>query len=237
MEPPYPQQQPGYPQPYQQPGYPPQFPQGQYPPQYQQPGYPPHYQPLPARRWNARGRLLWTWIAFIGLGIAGVVLFAVFAVQWARSTSRLAVPANTNATYGTVIGQSGSDLHVAVVTGTPVLRRSTVVTFNTKSTRTSVAHFGYSFVAVVRGAPAVTTSTSIAFSYTDDPTHGTYLPIAAARLKNATHPPVPMFVGLIGGVVLGLVGAVLLIVWVVKLVRSRREVPRYLPPPGYWPAT
>jgi hypothetical protein len=227
MEPPYPQQQPGNPHPYQQPGY---------PPQYQQPGYPPRYQPLPAGRWNARGRLLWTWITFIGLAVAGVVVFAVFALRWVGSTSRLAVPANTSATYGTVIGQSGSDLQVAVVTHTPVLRQSTVVTFNRKSTRTSLEHFGFSFVAVVRGAPAVTTGTSIAFSFTDDPTHGTYFPVAVARLKDATHPPVPMFVGLIGGVVLGLVGVVLFIVWLVKLVRSRREVPRYLPPPGYWPA-
>jgi hypothetical protein len=228
--------------PYEQPPQPP-YPAA-YPPQYPQAGYPPGGQPpfsAPGRPPAPRG-LLWTWISFLGLGAAGVVLFVALAVQWVQGMSRIGVPENSSATYGTVVASRGTELQVSVDARTAVVRRSSTHAFNNTDHQTSTTHFRDSFTALVTGAPSSVPGTEVSFSFTTNPAQGTYLPVAPSRIKAAARVPVAMIVSLVVGVVLGLVGVVVLISWVVSL-RRRRSAwtptyplsSAYPPPPAPWP--
>jgi hypothetical protein len=242
-QPPYP---PGYPQtpPYGQPqtppyGYP-QTPPPGYPPTYgpaygYQPAYSPpgsHPQPRPPRR----RRLLWAWIGFVGAAVVALALFAAFAVQWALAANRVGNPDNTSATYGTVTAVQGSQLQVHVSSGTTLVTRTKTRVFNRTSTSTSMTHVNGGFDAIVSGAPAVSAGTAVSFTYTNDETQGTYLAVAPSRIRAAGSIPVGMVVSFVVGLVLGIVGVILLIVWLVSLRRNRQPVrPMYSPPPSYWP--
>jgi hypothetical protein len=234
-QPPYqPPTQPPYP-----PGYP-QTPPSGYPPAYgpaygYQPAYSPsgsHPQPGPPRR----RRLLWTWIGFLGAAVVAFALFAGFAVPWALAASRIGNPDNTSATYGTVTAVQGSQLQVHVSSGTTLVTRTETHVFNRTSSSTSMTHVDGGFDAIVSGAPAASVGTAVSFTYTTDETQGTYLAIAPSRIKAAGSVPVAMVVSFVVGLVLGIVGVILLIVWLVSLRRHRQPaVPMYSPPPSYWP--
>lgn len=234
-QPPYP---PGYPQtpPYgypqtPPPGYPPAYgPAYGYAPAYSPPGS--HPQPTPPRR----RRLLWTWIGFVGAAVVAFALFAGFAVQWALAASRVGQPDNTSATYGTVTAVQGSQLQVHVFSGTALVTRTETHLFNRTSSNTSMTHVDGGFIATVSGAPAISVGTAVSFTYTSDETQGTYLAVSPSRIKAAGTVPVAMVVSFVVGLVLGLVGVILLIVWLVSLRRNRRPTqPMYSPPPSYWP--
>jgi hypothetical protein len=180
--------------------------------------------------------LLWTWIAFIGAGVVGFALFAAFAVQWALATSRLGQPDNTSATYGTVVAVQGSDLEVRVSSGTALVTRTRTHVFNRTNSDTSMTHVDGGFVASVNGAPPVSVGSQVSFTYTNDETQGRYLATAPSRIKAAGKVPVAMIASFVGGLVLGIVGVILLIVWLVGLRRNRRPAaPMYSAPPSYWP--
>ena len=240
-------QQPNYPpQPSygQQPSYPPQPNYGQqptYPPPgysgYQPPGYPPSGYPTPAPRPPAPRRLLWSWISCLGLTVAAGIAVVAFAVVWVQSAGRLGIPANTSATYGTVISaESGGQLRVAVHAGAPLIRRTVTHTFNSTNTNTSTTHFGEGFTAVVVGAPALAPGVEVSFYFSDSDNHGTYLPVAPSRIRTAAKIPAGLIAAFVVGLIFGLVGVVLLIVWLVSLRRRRQPaVPMYAPPAMYWP--
>ena len=250
-QPPYqppnqPQYPPGYPQtpPYGNPqtppyGYP-QAPPPGYPPAYgpaygYQPAYsPPGSQPQP--RPPRRRRLLWTWIGFVGAAVVAFALFAAFAVQWALAANRIGNPDNTSATYGIVTAVQGSQLQVHVLSGTTLVTRTETDVFNRTSTSTSMTHVDGGFDAIVSGAPSVSVGNAVSFTYTNDETQGTYLPVAPSRIKAAGSVPIGMVASFVVGLVLGIVGVVLLIVWLVSLRRNRQPAPpMYSPPPSYWP--
>jgi hypothetical protein len=242
----YPQTPPyGYPQ-SPPPGYPqspppayPQSPPG-YPPAYgpaygYQPGYsPPGGQPQPAP--PRRRRLLWTWISFVAGAVVAFALFAAFAVQWALAANRIGNPDNTSATYGTVTAVQGSQLQVHVYSGTTLVTRTETHVFNRTNTGASMTHVDDGFDATVSGAPSVSVGNLVSFSFTNDESQGTYLAVAPSRIKAAGSIPVGMVVALVVGLILGIVGVVLFIVWLVSLRRNRRPTaPMYSPPPSYWP--
>jgi hypothetical protein len=244
-QPPYPPGYPqtpqyGYPQPPPQ-GYPPSYPTGPgYPPGYgpaygYQPAYsPPGNQPQP--RPPRPRKLLWTWIGFIGAAVVAFALFAAFAVQWALAASRIGNPDNTSATYGIVTAVQGSQLQVHVSSGTTLVTRTETRVFNRNNTSTSLTHVDGSFDAIVSGAPAASVGSAVSFTYTNDETQGTYLAVAPSRIKRAGSVPVGMVASLVVGLVLGIVGVILLIVWIVSLRRNRQPgPPMYSPPPSYWP--
>ena len=248
---------PGYPQtpPY---GYPqtppqsyPQTPPGGYPPSYPAgPGYPPGYGPAygyqpayspPGGQPHAgppRGRrLLWSWIGFIGAAVIAFGLAIGFATQWTLAASRLGQPDNTWATYGTVAAVQGSDVVVQVTSGTPLIRRTETRVFNRTSSSTATTHVIVGFASTVTGAPATSVGTAIAFTYpTSDFTHGTYLAVAPSKIKKLGTVPAEVGALFIVGIIVGLVGLILFITWVVRLRRNRRPVaPMYSAPPSYWP--
>jgi hypothetical protein len=185
----------------------------------------------------ASRRLLWSWITCLGLAVAAGIAGVAFSVVWLQSTSRLGIPANTNATYGTVISaESGGQLRVSVAAGAPLIRRTVTHTFNNTSTNTSTTHFEEGFTAVVLGAPALAPGAEVSFYYTDSGDHGTYLPVAPSRLRTAAHVPAGLAASFVSAFILGLIGVVLLIVWLVSWRRRRQpNVPMYAPPAMYWP--
>ncbi len=227
----------GYPQ-SPPPGYPQSPPPG-YPPAYGPAyGYPPAYSPTGTQppRPPRRRRLLWTWIGFVGAAVIAFALFATFAVQWAMAAERIGNPDNTSATYGTVTAVQGSQLHVHVSAGTPMVTRTETHVFNQTNTKASVTHADSDFDAVVSGAPAVSVGNLVSYSFTIDATQGTYLPVAPSKIKTAGSLPVGLVVALVIGLVLGLVGVILFIVWLVSWRRNRQPpAPMYSPPPSYWP--
>jgi hypothetical protein len=241
-QPPYP---PGYPQTpaygYPQappPGYP-QTPPPGYPPAYGPAyGYPPGYTPRsqpPAGR-PRRRRLLWTWIGFVAAAVVAFALFAAFAVQWALAATRIGNPDNTSATYGTVTAVQGSQLQVHVSSGTTLVTRTETHVFNRTNTNASMTHVDAGFDAIVSGAPAVSVGNVVSFSFTNDESQGTYLAVAPSRIKAAGSIPAGMVVSLVVGLILGIVGVILLIVWLVSLRGNRQPAaPMYSPPPSYWP--
>ena len=247
-QPPYQQpNQPAYPygQPQTPPGYPPPYAPGQPP----APGYPSPYGPAygwppgntPRASYQPPGpprsrRLLWTWIGFVGAAVIAFALFAAYAVQWALAASRIGNPDNTSATYGSVTAVQGSQLQVHVFSGTTLVTRTETHIFNRTSKSTSMTQVDSGFDAIVTGAPAESVGNAVSFTYTTDETQGTYLAVSPSRIKAAGSPPAAMLVSLVVGIILGIVGVILLIVWLVSL-RGRRQpaVPMYSPPPSYWP--
>lgn len=220
----------GYPQ-TPPPGYPPAYgPAYGYQPAYSPPGSQP--QPRPRRR---RG-LLWTWIGFIGGAVVAFALFAAFAVQWALAANRIGNPENTSATYGTVTAVQGSQVQVHVASGTTLVTRTETRVLNRTSSSTSMTHVDAGFDAVVSGAPSLSVGNVVSFSFTNDESQGTYLAVAPSRIKAAGSIPVGMVVALVVGLILGIVGVILFIVWLVSLRRNRPPTPpMYSPPPSYWP--
>jgi len=180
--------------------------------------------------------LFWSWIVCLGLG---VVLFAVgigFAVPWALAASRIGSPPNTTATYGIVTAAQGSTLQVHVSSGTVQVERTQVRTFNQTSNRTTMTHALDAFDATVTGAPPTPIGNPVSFTYGDDPTQGTYLAVAPSRVKAAGDVPVPMVASFVVGFILGLIGVILLVTWLVKRHRGKSgAAPGYIPPPGYGP--
>jgi hypothetical protein len=221
---------PGYPQ-APPPGYPPAYgPAYGYQPAYAPPGSQPQSRP-PRRR-----RLLWTWIGFVAAAVVAFALFAAFAVQWALAATRIGNPDNTSATYGTVTAVQGSQLQVHVSSGTTLVTRTETRVFNRTNTNASMTHVDAGFDAIVSGAPAVSVGNAVSFSFTNDESQGTYLAVAPSRIKAAGSIPVGMVVSLVVGLILGIVGVILFIVWLVSLRRNRQPaVPMYSPPPSYWP--
>jgi hypothetical protein len=212
-EPPYPPQQP-----YQ--GYPPAYP----PTGYAQIGYPapPGYAPFPTggRRSSSRP-LLFTWIGCLGVAAICAVFCVVLAVRWVQAANRVGVPENSTATYGTVVATQGSDLEVEVTTGTPLLARSVNHTLGQTQSRTSITHAGNEFTAIVAGAPPLQPGTTVSFSFSGSTDQSRYLAVAPSRIKAATKLPPALIASLLAGIVLGLVGVILLIVWIVGLRRTR----------------
>jgi hypothetical protein len=234
----YPQTPPyGYPQ-TPPPGYP-QTPPPGYPPAYGPAyGYPPGYTPRsqpPAGRPRHR-RLLWSWIGFVATAAVALGLFAAFAVQWALAADRIGNPDNTSATYGTVTAVQGSQLQVHVSSGTTIVTRTETHVFDQTNTKASMTHADSDFDAIVSGAPAVSVGNLVSYSFTNNALQGTYLAVAPSRIKAAGSIPVGMAVSLVAGLVLGIVGVVLFIVWLVARRRNRAPTaPMYSPPPSYWP--
>lgn len=215
-EPPYPPQYPQ--QPYQ--AYPPAYP----PTGYAQIGYPPPpgYAPAPTGGRPASSRpLLWTWVSCLGLAVIGVLFFVVLSVQWVHNTARIAVPENTTATYGTVIATQGADLEVSVSVGTPLLARSVNHALGQTQKRTSITHAGNEFTAIVAGAPRLLPGAKVSFSFANSTDQSSYLAVTPARLKAATEVPPAMIASLLAGIVLGVAGTIVLIVWIVGLRRRR----------------
>jgi hypothetical protein len=181
-------------------------------------------------------RLLWTWIGFVGAAVVALALFAAFAVQWALAANRIGNPENTSATYGTVTAVQGTQLQVHVSSGTAVVARTETHVFNRTSSSTSMTHVYGDFDAIVSGAPAVSVGSEVSFTYSNDETQGTYLAVSPSRIKAAGSVPAAMIASFVVGLVLGIVGVILLIVWLVSLRRSRQPAaPMYSPPPSYWP--
>jgi hypothetical protein len=219
-------------------GYPPAPPPGYAPAYGPAYGYPPGYTPRsqPPAGGPRRRRLLWTWIGFVAAAVVAFALFAAFAVQWALAANRIGNPDNTSATYGTVTAVQGSQLQVHVSAGTTLVTRTETRVFNRTNTSASMTHVDADFDAIVSGAPAVSVGNLVSFSFTNDETQGTYLAVASSRIKAAGSIPVGMGVSVVAGLVLGIVGVVLFIVWLVSLRRNRRPTaPMYSPPPSYWP--
>jgi hypothetical protein len=223
-------------------GYPPAgYPPTGYPPT----GYPPTGYPGPAYPSSAvrpaRRGLLWSWIGCLGLAVAAGVACIVFGVGWLQAASRLGIPANTSATYGTVVSaEPNGQLRVSVRAGAPVIRRTVTHTFNNTNTDTSTTHFEEGFTATVVGAPALAPGAELSFSFTDVGDHGTYLPVAPSRLRTAAKVPAGLLTSFVLGLLFGVIGVILLIVWLVSWRRRRQPaVPMYAPPmyvpPTYWP--
>jgi hypothetical protein len=210
---------------------------GYQPPAYQPPGYPgaPGGYPQSSNQPQAGRGLLWSWIGFLGLGVISLAFFGAFAVQWALAASRVGVPENTTGTYGTVTAVQGSTVQVHVASGTALIERRETRVLNRTSSSTTVEHSFDSFDSTVANAPTESVGDTVSFTYTSDPANGTYLAVAPARLESAGTVPKRMVASLIIGIVLFLIGAVLLIVWLVKRHRRRSGGPaRYSPPPpGY----
>jgi hypothetical protein len=234
-QPPYP---PGYPQtpPY---GYPQSPPPG-YPPAYGPAyGWPPGYTPRgssaqPGAPRNRR--LLWTWIGFVGTAVVAFALAITFGAQWTLAARRLGQPDNTWATYGTVTAAQGSDVVVHVSTGTALVRRTETRVFNRTSSSTATTQVGTSFDSTIAGAPATSVGSEISFTYTSDFTHGTYLAVAPSRIKRVGTVPAEVGPLFIAGILVGLVGLILFIRWIVQVRRNRgRVAPMYSAPPTYWP--
>jgi hypothetical protein len=168
--------------------------------------------------------------------VVAFVLFAAFAVQWTLGADRVGNPDNTSATYGTVTAVQGSQLQVHVSSGTTLVTRTETHVFNQTNTNTSTTHVDVDFDAVVSGAPAVSVGKLVSFTFTDDETQGTYFAVAPSRIMAADSIPVGMTVSFVAAFVLGLVGVILFIVWLVALRRNRQPAaPMYSPPPSYWP--
>jgi hypothetical protein len=229
---------PGYPPPY-APGYaqapPPGYP-APYGPAY---GWPPGYAPrasYPQPEAPRRRRLLWTWIGFIGTAVVAFGLAIGFATQWTLAASRIGQPDNTWATYGTVTAVQGSDVQVHVSSGTALVKRTETRVFNRTSSSTATTHVVGSFDSTITGAPATSVGGAVSFTYTTDPFHGTYLAVAPSRIKKVGRVPEVIGALFIVGLVLGLVGLILFIRWLVQLRGNRRPAaPMYSPPPSYWP--
>lgn len=229
--------------PYQPPESPPPYGYPQTPP----PGYPPvGYPPAPppaggypqfGSQPKVGRRLLWTWIGFLGLGVIAFAFFIAWAAQWALAASRVGVPPSSTATYGTVTAVQGSALQVHVPAGTALIQRTETHVFNRTSSATSIQHVFAAFDSTVTGAPSTPVGGTVSFTYKSDSSNGTYLAVAPSKIKAAGHVPTAMIASLIVGIVLGLIGVVLLIVWLVS--RHRRKsgaTSRYSPPPpGYGP--
>lgn len=201
-------------------------------------GYPPGYTPRsqPSAGRPRRRRLLWTWIGFVGAAVVAIALFAAFAVQWALAANRIGNPDNTSATYGTVTAVQGSQLQVHVSSGTTIVTRTETHVFNQTNTKASMTHADSDFDAIVSGAPAVSVGNLVSFSFTNDAMQGTYLAVAPSRIKAAGSIPVAMIVSFVVGLILGIVGVIVFIVWLVSLRRNRQPTPpMYSPPPSYWP--
>ena len=201
-------------------------------------GYPPGYTPRsqPSAGRPRRRRLLWTWIGFVGAAVVAIALFAAFAVQWALAANRIGNPDNTSATYGTVTAVQGSQLQVHVSSGTTIVTRTETHVFNQTNTKASMTHADSDFDAIVSGAPAVSVGNLVSFSFTNDAMQGTYLAVAPSRIKAAGAIPVAMTVSFVVGLILGIVGVIVFIVWLVSLRRNRQPTPpMYSPPPSYWP--
>jgi hypothetical protein len=164
-------------------------------------------------------------------------LAVAFAAQWTVAAGRIGQPDNTWATYGTVTVVQGSDVVVHVASGTALVRRTETHVFNRTSSSTATTHIGIGFDATVAGAPATSVGSAISFTYTgSDFTHGTYLAVAPSRIKRVGTIPSEVGPLFIAGFLLGLVGLILFITWVVKLRQNRRPpVPMYSAPPSYWP--
>ena len=216
-EPPYP---PSYPpqQPYQ--GYPPSYP----PTGYAQIGYPapPGYAPLPTGgRATSSRPLLVTWIACLGVAAICVVFCVILSVRWVQAASRIGVPDNATATYGTVLATQGSGLEVKVTAGTPLLARSVDHTLGQTRSRTSITHAGNEFTAIVAGAPPVQPGATVSFSFSGNTDQSRYLAVAPSRIRAASRVPPTLIASLLAGIALGLAGVILLIVWIVGLRRTR----------------
>ena len=106
--------------------------------------------------------------------------------------------------------------------GTTLVTRTETHVFNRTSTSTSMTHVDGGFDAIVSGAPAVSVGSAVSFTYTNDETQGTYWPVAPSRIKAAGSIPVGMMVSFVVGLVLGIVGVILFIVWLVSLRRNRQ---------------
>jgi hypothetical protein len=213
------------------PGYPPAYgPAYGYPPAYSAPaGEPPPGPP-------AHRTLLWAWIGFVVAAVVAFGLFAGFAVQWTLAASRLGQPDNTWATYGIVTAVQGSDLQVHVADGAPLVKRTETRVFNRTSTSTATTHVDGSFDSTVTGAPAKSVGSAVSFTFTKDSTQGTYLAVAPSRIKKVGTVPPEIGVAFLVGLILGVVGLILFIRWVVALRRNRRPAaPMYSAPPSYWP--
>jgi hypothetical protein len=182
--------------------------------------------------------LFWSWIAFLGLGVVAFAIGVGLAVPWALAASRIGGPPNSTATYGTVTAVQGSTLQVHVFSGTALIERTETHTFNQTSSRTSMMHASDSFDATVTGGPPTSIGDTVSFTYDIDPTQGTYLAVAPSKIKQAGDVPVPMVASLVVGFILGLIGVVLLVTWLVKRHRGKTGgAPRYTPPPpGYGPS-
>jgi len=165
-----------------------------------------------------------------------IALFAAFAVQWALAANRIGNPDNTSATYGTVTAVQGSQLQVHVSSGTTIVTRTETHVFNQTNTKASMTHADSDFDAIVSGAPAVSVGNLVSFSFTNDAMQGTYLAVAPSRIKAAGAIPVAMIVSFVVGLILGIVGVIVFIVWLVSLRLNRQPTPpMYSPPPSYWP--
>jgi hypothetical protein len=180
--------------------------------------------------------MLWTWIGFVACAVIAFALFGTLAVQWALAADRIGNPNNTAATYGTVTAVQGSQLQVHVSSGTTIVTRTDTHVFNQTNTKASMTHADSDFDAVVTGAPAVSVGNLVSYTFTDDATHGTYLAVSPSRIKKAGSVPAGMIISFVAGLILGIVGVILFIVWLVALRRNRQPTPpMYSPPPSYWP--
>jgi hypothetical protein len=206
-----------------QPSYPPAYP----PPGYAQIGYPapPGYAPVPTggRASSSRSSrpLLVTWIACVGVAVICAVFCVVLSVRWLQTASRIGVPDNSTATYGTVLSTQGSAVEVQVATGTPLLARSADHTFGQSGSRTSITHAGNEFTAIVAGAPPLQPGATVSFSFSGNTDQSLYLAVAPSRINAATKVPSSLIASLLVGLVFGLAGVILLIVWIVGLRRTR----------------
>jgi hypothetical protein len=237
---------PGYPQtpPY---GYPqappysyPQTPPPGYPPAYGPAyGWPPGYSPRassPQPGAPRNRRLLWSWIGFVGIAAVAFALAITFGAQWTLAASRLGQPDDTWATYGTVTAVQGSDVVVHVSSGTALVRRTETRVFNRTSNSTATTHVDSSFDSTITGAPATSVGSAISFTYTSDFTRGTYLAVTPSRIKQVGTVPAEVGPLFIVGILVGLVGLILFIRWVVQVRRNRGPAaPMYSAPPTYWP--
>lgn len=214
-EPPY---QPPY-----QPSYPPAYP----PTGYAQLGYPapPGYAPVPtggrAASSGSSRPLLVTWIACIGVAVICAALCVVISVRWLQTASRIGMPDNSTATYGTVVSTQGSAVEVKVAAGTPLLARSVDHSFGQTRSRTSITHAGNEFTAIVAGAPPLQPGATVSFSFSGNTDQSRYLAVAPSRISAATKVPSSLIASLLVGMVFGLAGVILLIVWIVRLRRPR----------------
>jgi hypothetical protein len=109
-------------------------------------------------------------------------------------------------------------------------------TLNHTNTNTSTTHFNDGFTAVVVGAPALAPGVEVSFYFTGSDERGTYLSVAPSRIRTAGKAPAGVIASFVIGLVLGLIGVILLIVWLVSSSKRRRlAAPMYAPPPMYWP--
>ena len=209
-----------------QPSYPPTYP----PPGYAQIGYPAPlgYTPVPTGGHagssgpsRSSRPLLVTWIACIGIAVICAVFCVLLSVRWLQAASRIGVPDNSTATYGTVVSTQGSAVEVQVTAGTPLLARSADHTFGQTQSRTSITHAGNDFTAIVAGAPPLQPGATVSFSFSGNTDQSLYLAVAPSRINAATKVPSSLIASLLVGLVFGLAGVILLIVWIVGLRRTR----------------